>query len=125
MISINELRVGSWYKNQSNDENLRYAKVQYGSDIDYVAVYGEPIPLSPDLLIALGFEFEVYGHNGDRDVSSCEICRGISINDEMMVWVNGTEIQHIKHLHQLQNLVFFTTNEELPIDIEKIKNVLK
>jgi hypothetical protein len=109
MIQATELRIGNWV--YAGDKiTLIY--------IDSVCEWGERplygIPLTPEILEKCGLKLNVYGHNGDREVSSCDLgC--ISILDTMEVWVNNEEVSHIKHLHQLQNLYFALTGKELEV----------
>lgn len=75
-----------------------------------------PIELSSDLLIALGLEEDRVSWSF-KDVSIYPL-----LTSQTFTYGHGTEL---KYLHQLQNLVYALTNEELPIDIDKIKTVLK
>jgi hypothetical protein len=83
----------------------------------YTADKLKGIKLTPEILEKAGLKFEVYGHDGERDVASCFLGNGISILDTMAVLVNHEEIKGIKYLHQLQNLYFALTEKELTINL--------
>lgn len=124
-IDIKSLRVGNCYQNHSGDVNLRFTQIKYGEEIDYVAVYCDPIPLSSDLLIALGFAPSKT--NFTYDYGKLSIHPPSDSYKNGRVYFNSWCIieEPFRYLHQLQNLYFALTNEELPIDAGKIKNVLK
>ena len=69
-----------------------------------------PITLTEEILLKCGFV------NWDK-VDDCYIIKGLIIwkcNEMFLCYKNGV---HIKYLHQLQNLYFALTNEELEINL--------
>jgi hypothetical protein len=121
-----ELRINNWYKNMSIDNPFN--QIKYGHEIDYVAVYCEPIPLTEEWLLKFGFEkgnhnwFRLYF---DYDNLADSDCFTYNINSKMLClesFYDGEKKGSIqllslgeKHVHQLQNLYFALTNEELKI----------
>jgi len=111
MINANEIRVGNWIKFASTDtieqvneicSRTKFPSINKVSLLDDVS----PIPLTPDILGKCGFVSNPYQDRyelGDLHFEHCGI-RGI-------VWCE--KYPHIKYLHQLQNLVFFTKETEL------------
>ncbi len=109
MINANEFRIGNGVKISDRcpcrEEFFgTYKKVSL-SVLNYPE-YHDPIPLTPDILGKCGFVSNPYQDRyelGDLHFEHCGI-RGI-------VWCE--KYPHIKYLHQLQNLVFFTKETEL------------
>ena len=114
MIQANELRIGNWVKYQfhdglkevkicSNDfkmlddENLKKYKERY-----------EPIPLTEQWLIDFGF-----GKHITLDTYPTYSLNNINVNDGVVFIVGFGFVNHIKHVHQLQNLYFALTGLEL------------
>jgi len=109
-IAANELRVGNWYKNKSDD--YPFNQIKYGHEIDYVAVYCEPIPLTEEWLLKLCFNHDdgIYSSKNELIVFYIE-------RDELECEYLGYSLPiKIKHVHQLQNLYFALTGEELTIN---------
>lgn len=73
-------------------------------------IFYKPIKLTEKILLKCGFEKEIL-----EPIHYC--IKGMCIwkcNDMFLCDKNGV---HIKHLHQLQNLYFALTNEELKINL--------
>jgi hypothetical protein len=116
MIDINELRLGNWVDNVGDKEyvtalavNFLATNGQIGIDIEKVY----PIPLTPDILEKCGFRYmeelnglHYKGHVVFKTISGDWIIdierKGLLIN--------------IYTLHQLQNLYFALTGDELQIN---------
>lgn len=85
----------------------------------------DPIPLSPEILEAAGFikSFTYYEIEFGLNKLSVEIPNGEMnlINEENEVLCLKMPI---KHLHQLQNLYFALTGEELEIKIPETKEAV-
>ena len=114
-MKASELRINNWYKNMSIDNPFN--QIKYGHEIDYVAVYCEPIPLTEEWLLKFGFikkyqTFEFKGLNIDGTVVHFSFDKWRSEYD--IENCDFTEIPaECKYVHQLQNLYFALTNEEL------------
>jgi hypothetical protein len=112
MISAKDLRIGNWYKNHSNTSP--FAKIGYGHEIDYVAVYCDPIELTPDILVKCGFVEDDKWEYSKFDLRFT-LKNGELIPDP---YYTGQAVQvNVKSLHQLQNLIYALTNEELNIQL--------
>ena len=121
-MKANELRVGNWVnigynKQWEHDDFANYFGGSKGLDNDQV----QPIDPTPEILEKAGFsKDDYYGGN----VFSLKI----SHNHEIM-WDDGLftlecddsfyneRLNHIKHLHQLQNFYFAWTGKELEIEL--------
>lgn len=118
MVNANELRLGNWIS-----YNGKYYEVdEIWFDLDEGAYYTQdfninfisPIPLTEELLLKCGFErnktYKRYFYNG-ISISKYE--------GEKYFVFDGWRFRaiDIKYLHQLQNLYFILTGEELTINL--------
>lgn len=74
----------------------------------------KPIPLTEEILLKCGFKHK---GNGFYEILGCfiELC---NVGDEFYYCgFKGKSIGNIKHLHQLQNLYYCLTGEELNIKL--------
>lgn len=124
IMNVEELRIGniifiSW----KNAVNKRVAVVNLGAIMDLAsngsgsAYNYKPIPLSEKWLIKFGFEKQVTRYmvsykKGLIDISYFNKSKVISIYVGAQRIDNG---ERIKHVHQLQNLYFALTGEELEV----------
>ena len=134
MTKPSELRIGNWLQLTDND-NLIYFKVngiyenmiwEYKSKVALPPVY-EPIPITPEILEQCGFEIIYPAHDDKRMLSSRYIADNknsrivFDYNKRIiLIDINETIIKHyflFNHLHQLQNLYFALTGEELEINL--------
>lgn len=86
----------------------------------------KPIPLTEEWLLKFGFEESSLGLNADGYEREPKINRRRSIGlyewDEMWfvtfredIGIDHVDLNEIEHVHQLQNLYFALTNEELEL----------
>jgi hypothetical protein len=91
-------------------------------DINYECNVLEPIPLTEEWLIKLGLKYitnngsyAINIRDNDDDDDFGELC----LYDNLEVWLSliddSYRINHIKFVHQLQNLYFALTGKELEI----------
>jgi hypothetical protein len=76
-----------------------------------------PIPLTEEWLLKLGFEKMEFNHSNSYhlDLVFCGIVYNYEGIIEMHLQEDEICLNHIKHVHQLQNLYFALTGEELLI----------
>jgi hypothetical protein len=122
MLSATELRIGNYIDYTTKREivtmqtTYEYIRLIHNGNKNF-----EPIPLTEEWLLKFGFEDkktcfnlskrEELGHDfGDFAVSKYD-------DTQMKVWRGDRYIGgcHIQHVHQLQNLYFALTNEELTL----------
>lgn len=98
-MKANELRIGNWI--EAYFQHIRVSQTTFTKQIEDF----KPIPLTKEWLIRFGFEEYGNGwHNG-------------------LIWYVNNKcwfgkspiIENIKYVHQLQNLYFALTGEELTI----------
>ena len=129
MIAANELRMGNWVKS-NNPHDGRFVKFKYFHEDLHVAFFYKEaigaftkdivgIPLTPEILEKCGFVKPTKNDNHGGLLVS--IGNDVSIRLKPLIsgdgyyWdnFNGAYKVIIKHLHQLQNIYFALTNEEL------------
>ena len=105
MLKANELRIGNCvyaFKTIWQIDNTDF------NNIEKIETY-KPIPLTEDILLKCGFKKEpidVYSLNG------IDLC----VSDNSVEFFAGRIETNIYYLHQLQNLYFALTGEELNIN---------
>lgn len=119
MIKANELRIGNWIFEAEQDDNKPFQIFSIYHEVKNDKVNGlpiclmRPIPLTEDILVKCGFEcFEF--DNGQPNQYRFK-SRLIVIRDNVFIDY-GSSVK-ILYLHQLQNLYFTLTNEELSINL--------
>ena len=126
----NELRLGNWVLNNGKpyqilngiDNNYIYGLDSvildshiYKSSLEYI----DPITLTEEILLKCGFESDyksIYAKYIPNDGGYFHI-KYNSHNNGFYLVLHGFYVARIKHLHQLQNLYFALTGEELNIEL--------
>jgi hypothetical protein len=112
--SVYSFTNGSFKNNEGRVEAYRYDSIFEPKKISAGINRFEPIPLTEEWLVKFGFNFSGY-NNEDKAL--------YKIDDEVWIvknivtkqfYLNEYQLE-IKHVHQLQNLYFALTNEELTI----------
>ena len=129
MIDAKDLRIGNWVLLNNNHKKVlwfKYDKVcvmnEYPSvivDLDRI----QPIELTKEILLKCGFKYRPCGIQGAdmwQGLAYWDL-NGVHLRGDKKV-TNSLKIQgfidsEIKYLHQLQNLYFALTNEELEINL--------
>ena len=117
MIKANELRVGNWV--------LLGAKKRLYHEVDSICAWGEgtalhPIPLTPEILEKCGFRQQGKRNlYSDGKLAFMEDADGFTffIKDVSNVLYKSVANSKIYYLHQLQNLYFALTGDELKIEL--------
>lgn len=120
-MRANELRIGNFVKSKDGVTVVDLIKEDgIGIGYDFDAKYSweeiKPIPLTEEILLKAGFDEESekpinYSANLYVDMVSNEACVGCEYDGFHLVRSN------IKYVHQLQNLYFALTGEELNIEL--------
>lgn len=117
MVKSNELRVGNWIF-IDNGEKPKYAYQVTAHDIEEIEGNGEdcfPIPLTEEKLLKSGFiQIE------DEEMNSGWYRKTSTNSDNFIIWnfdgvltLNGYSDAPLLYLHQLQNLYYAITGNEL------------
>jgi hypothetical protein len=120
MIKANELRIGNLIKYNDGGVFRVISIHEFGLDVedDIETAYTEyekfsPIPLTEEWLLKFGFEKDVAAFY--LDINTVLF---VSYNDDEFVHLKSNHLEtiaSIKYVHQLQNLYFALTGEELTI----------
>lgn len=129
MIQENELRIGNLFQDEDGTHlyvagiwNLENGKYQYMDSGRNTYTKGQlyPIPLTPELLEQCGFSQDRGGF-----VLPDKMSLSISVtkdNEYLPCWMDHALYpgawRTVKHLHQLQNLYFALTGQELEINLK-------
>jgi hypothetical protein len=122
-MNANELRIGNWVQIDNEQwSNLKGVKFQvasiegYKSSLYNIRGIGfsqynynlEPIALTEEWLLEVGFISNPYEDRYEKGTIhiECDKTKG-----ETYLWIEN--MPHIKYVHQLQNLYFALTGEEL------------
>ena len=105
-LQANELRIG-------NTVVLNGIIVTLGSELFCLVVTNQtappqPIPFTPEILEKFGFESNPYQDRYENKVIHVECNK---LRGETELWID--RMPHIKFVHQLQNLHYALTGEEL------------
>ena len=102
-MKANELRIGNYYI--ENNQVCRVEHYDISSAYFNPDMY-KPIPLTEGWLLKFGFE---------KKIGWDDLIYHVKNNVDLYEFLSGYEYYdfHIKHVHQLQNLYFALTGEEL------------
>jgi len=117
-MKANEMRIGNWY-----DENGATKQVNPNTiEAVWVAerIWCKPIPLTEEWLLKFGFITKGIHYNftlGNMEIASA--IRVLSTNERGKFYLDGDIPEWMKikleYVHQLQNLYFALTGEEITI----------
>lgn len=116
-MTVQELRIGNWVNYMMIDGQFHPQKIKSGQQIDEMGHYQpEPIPLTPELLEKAGFTPEYR-----REDTTLYKMDRISIDLDLGGWFyyedTAIEDVDVKYVHQLQNLFYCLTGQELEINL--------
>jgi len=115
-MKANELRLGNWIEHNQYPNDTVIICIEDGKHIDEaIRLNAKPLPLTEEWLIKFGFKKNT--DNGHLKGNDCyythhNLNRCISLPNFIYDGIK------IKYVHQLQNLYFALTNQEL-----EVKNV--
>ena len=109
-----DLRIGNWVQFRHTETPVLITLGDFVREYkeEHLEDY-EPIPLTEEWLVKFGFEKQLdgnYKHPNSHEIEVFFHNRGFE------VIVDSTCKNHIKHVHQLQNLYFALTGEELELN---------
>jgi hypothetical protein len=113
MIKANELRIGNWVNVQDQSVQLSFIDNEDNEEF-------EPIPLTPEIVEKCGFVNKAV-HEFWMSKQATHLWANVAYSMTGHVLLKDTihsgsvRITNIKFLHQLQNLYFALTGEELEI----------
>jgi hypothetical protein len=115
-----ELRLGNYVQNKGRIIMVTHlASEDYWSGDDGPA---EPIPLTPEWLEKCGFKYDTENDYGYiLDIGRKSFCVATAQDDDLLLLYRSDiglgyhQLMFVEHLHQLQNIIFALTGEELVI----------
>lgn len=117
MISANDIRVGNWVAHSGSNKPKRITVEDFWSHYDNQDkkdrfYYYDYIPLTPEILGKAGFVKDRYGCWSTDSIT-------LDVLTDSTLWYYVTEEKRIAiiSLHQLQNLYFALTGQELQINL--------
>lgn len=114
-MKANELRIGNYCKEITYSKNeVVKTSVEHFESIELGEINLSPIPLTEEWLLKFGFEKPAYSWIGDKfhlsewDDYPFHWCVALNKNNAILV-------DKLNYVHQLQNLYFALTGEELTL----------
>ena len=124
-MKATELRIGNYYQ-YASDRGITYTQVQeikrnqFGLLSDFDGTNFEickPIVLTDEWLLRFGFKYSLklddFMFKDQNDVFEIQPYKKGFLN--LVIWHDNEILQEIKYVHQLQNLYFALTGEELSL----------
>jgi hypothetical protein len=119
-MKATELRIGNWV-DQPNEGVAKVTSIlnnlQIRTETGYVDKYCKSIPLTEEWLLKFGFKINRQTKE-DNNIWRCNWTEGYFEVEQIIgffLWDNHCYGTEIKYVHQLQNLYFALTGEELDI----------
>ncbi len=117
-MKANELRIGNLITIDSltdGSSNIVVCDTFHLIEMNNTIKYQyNPIPLTEEWLIKFGFDYKIKSDYCKWYLWSKETQKGIELYEEDYGYIFNEDV-NIKHVHQLQNLYFALTGEELTI----------
>lgn len=113
MIKANEIRIGNIF-NWDTVDSPSYFELEHFEYLDRL----NPIPLTEQWLLKFGWGKGEYDTEYVDNVSLKQECLSYNVGAKMFcIETNGDimEIKHIRYVHQLQNIFYCLTGQELEL----------
>lgn len=131
-MGVNELRIGNYVTLEEKVtkilgiKNEKVELLNYAKWVELIKI--KPILLTEEILLKYGFKKYDKGESYDlNELYDNNSCISLSIRHDNLFFItiyndnynesSSLKLTHIKHLHQLQNLYFSLTNQELEIKL--------
>lgn len=140
-MKANELRIGNYIKLKNSDDIIRVNSIEFNSEAEYCIsslineedktlniALTEPIPLTKEILLKVGFQKRLI----DKEITFVKKVDTYFLNKPITLFayiqksnsvtgfrmmqgnrISSTNMLNIFYYHQLQNLIFSLTGEEL------------
>lgn len=107
MISYHEFMIGNWFLDK--DKPTQVFKVEIDSVNGIIYPYVMAIEITPEILEKCGFKKITQKVFGEMRTS---FIKNGFVYISVIMW-NAHPLENIKYLHQLQNIYYLLTNQEL------------
>lgn len=118
-----EIRIGNWVYDDMND----MVKIDHPDIGEQLYIFYNPIPLTEEILLKCGFEYRFHQYTykelsiklSEEHFLVFNMKNGniYTTNNEEWELHSGVYLYDINYLHQLQNLIYALTNQELNIKL--------
>jgi hypothetical protein len=109
-MKANELRIGNWVRQRESDTYIQIE--QYLLCAEELCHY-EPIPITEEWLLKFGFEKTMSWTYVKDLVGNLKLVYYLGEKGWSMGFKSYSDFPNLKYVHQLQNLYFALTGEEL------------
>jgi hypothetical protein len=137
IMQANELRIGNWVLMQNTMEDYYPMPIEDGCQISGGDKY-EPIPLTPEILEKCGFESDAWDEMPDETTSytlpvfddrgdyyASAVLRSKYPFTSVIVDAQEYKVsRQYNYLHQLQNLYFALTGQELEVNLKSMDEII-
>lgn len=127
MIKANELRIGNYVLTCHGVDLKIYGIISKGNTGGYLLETLKPIPITEEWLLGFGFEYinidndyHIYAsldHNYYLQIDVRKNTDEYTILDNSVDDLRDFALVKIKYIHQLQNIYFALTGEELTLSV--------
>jgi hypothetical protein len=110
-IEVGELRLGNWVSDLSKHDGgrvVQVAQIFKGSDYSNYWKNVHPVKLTEEILLKCGFNF-----NNENRLEWIKGSFNLEKKEEEFYFEVYSHYNEVKYLHQLQNLYFALTGQEL------------
>ena len=114
-MKANELRIGNYVYLEDMLQEIKFYDFICLDNKDYTEEDYNPIPLTEDWLLKLGFENSFKFISKSGYLFECGLDGDDFVNNQRTLLINKSLIVKIKHVHQLQNIYHSLCQEELTI----------
>ena len=131
MINANELRLGNWVNVSITDHSEQVTLDMFKTFVDSPGAirFLNPIPLTPEVLQSIGAEYRKCGISGANmwqglDLWTIKYIRlrgNVSTAKGGVLKLEEYFNSHFEYLHQLQNIIFDLTGEEISYQPKTVK----
>jgi hypothetical protein len=119
-MEAKELRIGNWVQHEPYPDEKWQIDFKLLESIDLQLVECVGIPLTPEILEKAGFDYNAKTNHSWLNIFEGYVSIGHMFNKFPLVLStdgNNMPLHHITSLHQLQNLYFSLTGEELNVQL--------
>ena len=124
-MNSSDLRIGNWvaYNNDffiiKTISKYRVTATRGRGDVEFDYTSIKPIELTEEILLKCGFEQELIKHQYSLRLITLQLPNENDYHKKGRVYYNSWAIKNecVEYLHQLQNLYFSLTNEELNVQL--------
>ncbi len=121
-MKASELRIGNYYNQFGNAEKVSWSTLKTLEESTTEQLWCKPIPLTEEWLLKFGFEKKLNCSNMIYYILAGKCLLEYNLTHNIADIVKKVHLDlfiEIEYVHQLQNLYFALTNEELTYEQQK------